>query len=148
MVEAMVVRFDDHTLRIKFVERIDGLFDGHLYIGQRCHCEQTEAPGMRLSQPGPFFIHSARELFGLKIIAKVYARRRDGQHSSVNLQLVHHGESGFFAPLRYRRHTIGMRLPGLYQRVVVEIWQKMCMNINTSEPHGTSLSARVAELLD
>ena len=63
---AMVVRFDDHTLRTKFVERIDGLFDGHLYIGRRRHCEQAETPGMRLSQPGPFLIHSARELFGLR----------------------------------------------------------------------------------
>lgn len=61
MVEAMVVRFDDHTLRMKFVKRIDGLFDGHLYIGQRRHCEQAETPGMRLPQPRPFFIHSARE---------------------------------------------------------------------------------------
>ena len=31
-----------------------------------------------------------------------------------------------------------MRLPGRYQRVIVEIWQKVCMDINTSEPHRTS----------
>jgi hypothetical protein len=148
-IAAVRVGEEDHARGAEGVERVAGLLERPVDVGQRERGEEAEARRMVLRDPRQELVraacHGARLPVAPPARVEVNPRRGDGQDRRRDLLLVHETERVLGRPLR-ERAPAGVPDPRAAQPLGVRGGQRVVVDVDSPVGHGTSCPPALIDL--
>ena len=116
------------AIGVQHVQRVNGLGNRSVHVGQRDAGELAEAVGPPLDQLRMILVHLPRQGAAFRVVGQVDARGAEGKDAGRDRFPVHHGDSRLRVPIGVRPAASGQ--PAFIEQLAVCGRDKMLMGVD------------------